>query len=197
MRKRYSSCQYLVEGKQIFQRASLPFPFCSVLVYIIFKALSCHLRSSGAHRGLDLLFYSLFHQWASKMALENSTPRSFHESLVSFPGTAPYHHQLVGDSVEASAHIQFASTLASPQQWESIRILCEVDNYTVLAWLTGLHSSPPGCPHWFQPRALSSQQFVALSALKQCPNGLILAWLYCARRIGKSMHWPVTTRSHR
>ena len=230
-----------MEGKQIFQRASLPFPFCSIFVYIIFKAFSCHLRSSGRHRGLDLLFYSLFHQWASKMASELISQLSRHKlpyklTITSWLATVSKHQLMVNlccsplldcflcdsrslllavlclfwpymgpwgpplaryPSQPVATLQQFASTLTSPQQWKSIRILCEVDNYTVLAWLTGLHSSQPGCPHWFQPRALSSQQFVALSALKQCPNGLVLAWLYCARRIGKSMHWPVTTRSHR
>ncbi|KAL2049897.1 hypothetical protein ABVK25_009881 [Lepraria finkii] len=33
-----------------------------------------------------------------------------------------------------------------------------------------------------------SQQFVALSALKECPNVLVPAWLHCARRINLVSH---------
>jgi hypothetical protein len=128
------------------------------------------------------------------MSLEISTPDSAHESLVSLPCTAPatslpslqiYRHQPVGDNVEASAHGQSTYTLASPQQWEAISVLCEVDTCTVLAWLTGHKSSPPVNPEWFQSRSLSCEQFAALSALKGCPNSLVFAWLDCARRIGK------------
>lgn len=72
-------------------------------------------------------------------------------------------------------------TSPSRLQQEALAILLGFDNQTVLAWLTGLRSFRPDVNHWFQPGSLSSEQFNAVSVLKDCPEHLVSLWLDSAR----------------
>ena len=73
------------------------------------------------------------------------------------------------------------STPPIPIQQAALSVLQEFENHVVLAWLTGLRFFNSGEDHWFQPGNLSSEQFGAISVLKDCPDELVSTWLDTAR----------------
>ena len=81
------------------------------------------------------------------------------------------------------------------RQFTGIRILQQLDDHTILAWLTGLRTFIPGCDHWFQPSQLKPQHLNAISSLRECADSLILAWLSSARQSGKCSSFKTRTTS--
>lgn len=75
--------------------------------------------------------------------------------------------------------------LTSPRLSTAIGVLRELDNQTILAWLTGLRTFKPDGNHWFQPNLLRPQHLNAISSLKEFSDGLVLAWLDSARCTGR------------
>ena len=83
------------------------------------------------------------------------------------------------------------STSPSPSQQAALAVLQKFNNQIALAWLTGLRSLRADEDHWFQPRNLPSEQFDAISVLKDCPDELVLAWLDFARVGGSYLPWYI------
>ena len=73
------------------------------------------------------------------------------------------------------------STSPNPIQQAALAVLQEFENHVVLAWLAGLRSFKSDEDHWFQSGNLSSEQFGAISVLKDCPDELVSTWLDTAR----------------
>lgn len=82
-------------------------------------------------------------------------------------------------------------TSPTPVQQFALAILQDFENHVVLAWLTGLRSFKSDEDHWFQPGNLSSEQFGAISVLKDCPDELVLTWLDTARFGGSYLLWYI------
>ena len=110
----------------------------------------------------------------------------------SYPNSAPTpreHHNVfdpsqVSTNISVSAHESNFLTYPSPLQQAALAALQKHDNQVILAWLIGFRSFRPGENHWFQPGNLSSQEYEAVSQLKDCPNGLVSAWLDAFRSGG-------------
>lgn len=108
-------------------------------------------------------------------------------SLVS-PAMPPAQHQRSlrqshTDSAQLT-HDHGVDCSPSARQFTAIDILQQLDNETILAWLTGLRTFRPGSDHWFQPSKLKPQHLNAISSLKEWSDDLVLAWLDSARRTG-------------
>ena len=88
--------------------------------------------------------------------------------------------QIVTNTVEF-AHEYNPSTSPIPIQQAALAVLQEFENHVVLSWLTGLRSFKYDEDHWFQQGNLSSEQFGAISVLKDCPDELVSTWLDTAR----------------
>lgn len=71
--------------------------------------------------------------------------------------------------------------LPSSSQQAALTTLQDYDNTIILAWLTGLRSFRPGAANWFQPDCLLPQELEAISALKECSDSLVSAWLDSTR----------------
>ena len=70
-------------------------------------------------------------------------------------------------------------------QRAAVAALQGYDNVIIFAWLTGIRSFKLGGQNWFQPECLSPQQQEAISALKDCPDSILAAWLEAARYDGQ------------
>ena len=104
------------------------------------------------------------------------------------------HENVAAPSPESTNTIGFTheynfTTYPSPAQRAAIAVLQEFDNQIALAWLTGLRSFRPDENHWFQPENLSSEQFEAISVLKDCPDDLVSVWLDFTRDVGWYPLW--------
>ncbi|KAM0798465.1 hypothetical protein BDR22DRAFT_891258 [Usnea florida] len=121
------------------------------------------------------------------------TAQSYHETIsqTHLPVTASKDE--VGDD-------QNLSYLPSTSQRVALAALQGYDNGTIFAWLTGIRSFKFGGQKWFRLESLSTQQQEAISALKDCPDSLLTAWLEAARYDGNftlpdngygSSHLPV------
>ena len=88
-------------------------------------------------------------------------------------------------NISVPAHESSFSTYPSHLQQAALAALQKHDSHVILAWLTGLQSFRPGENHWFQPGSLSSQEYEAVLLLKDCPNGLVSAWLDASRCGGR------------
>ena len=108
------------------------------------------------------------------------------------PSHSRNHHQIVVHNSprnrlnSTSVNRQDVSTFPTLHQQEAISILRHFDNRSILDWLTFLRSLQPGYQHCTRPGGLPGEQFNAVSYLRDCPNGLILAWLELARCNGQS-----------
>ena len=77
-------------------------------------------------------------------------------------------------------------------QRDAILVLQQFEDEEVVAWLKLLRSLQPDYQHrpdhqqWSPSGCLSSQQLDAASTLRDCPNGLVLAWLRSSRLSGQS-----------
>ena len=96
--------------------------------------------------------------------------------------------QVVTNTAEVTRECNF-STSPTPIQQAALAVLQEFENHVALAWLSGLRSFNSGEDHWFQPGNLSSEQFGAIFALKDCPDELVSAWLDTARFGGSYLPW--------
>lgn len=84
----------------------------------------------------------------------------------------------------------------SVSQQAALTALQDYDNGTIFAWLTGFRSFRPGRENWFQPGYLSAQQLEAISALKDCADSLVSAWLDYVRNRGQySSHCQTNNKS--
>lgn len=126
----------------------------------------------------------------------NSPPRSFHDAPLGSSSLSPPHsyqrslqprrryHDTIGQTRtlattsedEVGGEYSF-SDFPSISQQAALTALQDYDNGTIFAWLTGLRSFRPGGQNWFQPGYLSPQQLEAISALKNCTDSLVIAWL--------------------
>ena len=80
---------------------------------------------------------------------------------------------------------QNLSHFPSISQRVALAALQGYDNKIIFAWLAGIRSFRLGGRNWFQPENLSTQQQEAISALKDCPDSLLTAWLEAARYDGQ------------
>ena len=80
---------------------------------------------------------------------------------------------------------QIISHFPSISQRAALAALQGYDNGIIFAWLTGIRSFKLGGQNWFQPESLSTQKQEAISALKDCPDSLLTAWLEAARYDGQ------------
>ena len=96
--------------------------------------------------------------------------------------------QVVTNTAEVTRDYNF-STSPTPRQQAALAVLQEFENHVALAWLSGLRSFKSDKDHWFQPGHLSSEQFGAISVLKDCPDELVSAWLDTARFGGAYLPW--------
>ena len=86
------------------------------------------------------------------------------------------------------------SIYPSPSQHAALAVLREFDNQVVLTWLTALRFLKFDENHWFHLDDLSSEQFEAISVLKDCPDDLVSAWLDSIRGGGLYPFWcPVVS----
>ena len=97
------------------------------------------------------------------------------------PSCREYHNVFdssqVATNVPIPAHEPNILTYPSTIQQAALAALQKHDKQVILAWLTGLRSFKPGENHWFQPKNLSSREHEAVFLLKDCPDGLVSAWL--------------------
>ncbi|KAL2042579.1 hypothetical protein N7G274_004338 [Stereocaulon virgatum] len=117
------------------------------------------------------------------------------------PSHSRNHHEIVVHNPprsrldSTSVHRQDVSTFATFHQQEAIGILRHFDDRSILDWLTLLRSLQPGYQHCAHPGGLPREHFNAVAFLKDCPNGLILAWLDIARCNGKQASSRSSQRS--
>lgn len=131
-----------------------------------------------------------------------SPPRSFqeHDAPLGSSSASPAHsfppplqsHRRYHDSInqpppprttseEKAFSEQNFPDIPSVYQQAALAVLQDYDNATIFAWLTGFRSFRPGGENWFQPRRLSRQVVEAISALKDCADSLVSAWLDAIR----------------
>ena len=133
----------------------------------------------------------------------NPPPRSHYTSLGSSSANPAHSHQASLQSGQ-SYHDTISQTrtpvtaskgqfgddqnllpFPSISQRAALAALQGYDNGIIFAWLTGIRSFKLGGQNWFQPESLSPQQQEAISALKDCPDSLLAAWLEAARYDGQ------------
>ena len=102
--------------------------------------------------------------------------------------------QVVTNTADVTREHNF-STSPTPIQQAALAVLQQFENHVALAWLTGLRSFKSDEDHWLQPGNLSSEQFGAISVLKDCPDELVSAWLDTARFGGSYLPWCVVYSS--
>ena len=88
--------------------------------------------------------------------------------------------QVVTNTAEFTREYNF-STSPTPIQRAALAVLQELGNHVVLAWLSRIRSFDSDEDHWFRLENLSSEQFGAISALRDCPDELVSAWLDATR----------------
>ena len=96
--------------------------------------------------------------------------RRYHDTINQLPTTAI----TSGDEVRRE---QNPTGFPSFSQQAALTTLQDYENGIVFAWLTGFRAFRPGGENWFQPDGLSAQELEAISALKDCTDSLISAWL--------------------
>ena len=68
----------------------------------------------------------------------------------------------------------------SMEQSEAIAILQNIPSHIIFAWLHGFRSVLRG-EQWIPLKNLASEQYWAVSALRDCSDNLVLTWLSCAQ----------------
>ena len=132
------------------------------------------------------------------LQIHNSSLGRFPERPPHFsPHSSQFHraHQNVGapsqvvtNTADVAREHNF-STSPTPIQQAALAVLQEFENHVALAWLTGLRSFKSDEDHCFQSGHLSSEQFGAISVLKDCPDELVSVWLDTARSGGSYLPW--------
>lgn len=84
-----------------------------------------------------------------------------------------------------TSHQHIEDHCPSPPPQASILCLKDLDDDTVLTCLTTVRAVRAKSQKWIPPEWFSSDQGESILVLSGCPNHLVLAWLYHARRAGQ------------
>ena len=119
-------------------------------------------------------------------------PLSFqpkHPGSSAASSTFPYQHAVPAQRVQSSFGPQSQANadsflkndgIASVEQRAAIAILQNIPSRIIFAWLHGFRSVLRG-ERWFPLGYLTPEQHRAVSALRDCSDGLVLTWLSCAQ----------------